>query len=119
MQVGERKLLAPQMHSITITLRVHCWSLLSTHREERGQRGLGIERDEGERRFSKECVVVNERKQCIKEAEKKTDVGNGKEGNCRCLRMETVRLSLKSWCRITCFESIGFWIYIPAKCYPG
>lgn len=31
MQAGERKLLAPQMHSISITLRVLCWSLISTH----------------------------------------------------------------------------------------
>lgn len=45
MQVGERKLLAPQMHSITITLRVHCWSLISTHGGKQGQRGLAASKE--------------------------------------------------------------------------
>lgn len=72
MQVGERKLLAPQMHSITITLRVHCWSLISTHRGKQGQRGLGalkrMEVLEREKEGFQENVL---RKECIKEIQKK------------------------------------------------
>lgn len=83
MQVGERKLLAPQMHSITITLRVHCWSLISTGEE--GKRGLGgIEMDgdirEGKKRLSEECLKVDERKYCIKEIQKNTHAEKGEEG---------------------------------------
>ena len=34
----------------------------------------------GERRFSEEYVKVDERKECIKEIQKKTDSENGEEG---------------------------------------
>lgn len=96
MQVGERKLLAPQMHSITITLRVHCWSLISTHRGKQGQRGLGalkrmevLEREkEG---FSGECAQEGMYQRDTEEAYAE----NGEEGKYRSGRMETVRILKK------------------------
>lgn len=50
MQAGERKLLAPQMHSISITLRGHGWSLISTWRIARTESFGGIEKGVGNRK---------------------------------------------------------------------
>lgn len=74
MQDGEKKLLAPQMHSITIALGPLLEPYFDTLRKGGALRFGGIERNRDIRK--KVFRGMDEREECIKEIHKKTDAEN-------------------------------------------